>query len=473
MLMKSLSYSLRLYVGTVSLLGGGILLLALSRLPTYDLGGYAFFVLLSILVEAATIRWQSPKGRVVSASSALTYAVLIIYGPLPAGLVNAVKGLVGALYPERRPSHRIVFDAALLAISGTAAGLSYLLLPGLLGQSSRIFVFLAAIGAGLTDYFINTTGTVLAIALYRSTSALKAWVENFSLIPTPYLLLAVLGIIIALGYGEFGSLGLALFFFPIFLARYVFKSYIDKAHQQVELLRAANVALDMANQDLIETLAAVIDARDVFTYGHSIRVTDYALAIAKEMGLPEEEREMIRKAGLLHDIGKVGISERILTKKGTITQDERHILEQHPVLGEEILGRVENMKKLAEIVGSHHERYDGKGYPHGQKGEGIPLAGRILGVADALDAMLSDRPYRPAMNLLQALVEIQRNAGTQFDPHVVEALLRMAEKADVNFFKNSARTIEAASIQQADDHPWTTFFRPKSISVVPHESPKA
>jgi putative nucleotidyltransferase with HDIG domain len=467
--MKSLPHLLRLYVGTVSLLGGGVLLLALSRLPTYDLGGYAFFVLLSILVEAAAIRWQSLKGRGVSASLALTYAVLIIYGPLPAGLVHAVKGLVGAFYPERRPLHRAVFDAALLAISGTAAGLSYLLLPGLLGQSSRLFVFPAAIVAGLADYFITTTGTVVAIALYRSTSALKAWRESFSLIPIPHLLLAVLGAIIALGYGQIGLLGLVLFFLPLLLARYIFKSYIDKAHWQVELLRAANAALDMANQDLIETLAAVIDARDVFTYGHSTQVTDYALAIAKEMGLPDEEREVIRKAGLLHDIGKVGISEKILAKKGAITQDERYILEQHPVLGEEILGRVKDMKKLAGIVGSHHERYDGKGYPYGRKGEEIPLAGRILGVADALDAMLSDRPYRPAMNLLQALLEVQRNAGTQFDPHVVEALLRVAEKADGDFFKNSARTIAAVPIQQADDHLRTTFFRPKSVTVASHE----
>ena len=120
--MKDLSHPLRVYVGIVSLLGGGLLLLALSRLPTYDLGGYAFFVLLSILIEAATIRWQSPKGRVVSASSALTYAVLIVYGPLPAGLVNAVKGLVSALYPERRSWHRAIFDAALLAISDHRGG---------------------------------------------------------------------------------------------------------------------------------------------------------------------------------------------------------------------------------------------------------------------------------------------------------------------------------------------------------------
>jgi putative nucleotidyltransferase with HDIG domain len=298
-------------------------------------------------------------------------------------------------------------------------------------------------------------------------------VENFGLIPTSYLLLAVLGAIIAMGYGEFGLLGLALFFFPIFLARYIFKSYIDKAHRQVDLLQKANAALDMANQNLIETLAAVIDARDIFTYGHSVRVTDYALAIAKEMGLPEEEREMIRKAGLLHDIGKVGISERILVKKGAITQDERHILEQHPRLGEEILGRVKDMKELAEIVSSHHERYDGKGYPYGRKGEEIPLAGRILAIADALDAMLSDRPYRPAMNLLQALMEIRRNAGTQFDPHVVEALLRVAEKADADFFRSSIQTMEATSIQQAHDHPESTFFRPKSARGLPHESSRA
>ena len=467
--MKGLSHPLRLYVGIVSLLGSGILLLALSHLPTYELGGYAFFVLLTILVETAAIRWQSPKGRGVSASLALTYAVIIVYGPLPAGLVNAVKGLVSALYPERRPLHRAVFDTALSAIAGTAAGLSYLLLPGLLGQSSHIFIFLAAIGAGLTDYLITTAGTAVAIALYRSTSTFKTWRENFGWTPIQYPLLAVLGTIIALGYGELGLLGLALFFPPLFLARYIFKSYIDKAYRQVELLRAANAALDTANQDLIETLAAVIDARDVFTFGHSTQVTNYALAIAKEMGLPEEERETIRKAGLLHDIGKVGISEEILVKKDTITQDEWHILEQHTVLGEEILGRVKGMRELAEIVGSHHERYDGKGYPYGRKREEIPLAGRILGVADALDAMLSDRPYRPGMNLLQALVEVRRNAGTQFDPHVVGALLRVAEKADVDFFKNSAQTIEAAPIQQADDHPRTTFFRPKSVTVASHE----
>ncbi len=467
--MKALSRSLRLYVGIVSLLGGSILLLAFSRLPTYDLGGYAFFVLLLILVEAATIRWQSPKGHGVSASSALTYAVLILYGPLPAGLVNAVRGFVGALYPERRPLHRIIFNTALLAIAGTAAGLSYLLVPGLLGYNARPLVFVAAVVASLTDYFVTAAGTVVAIALYRSSPALKVWGEHFDWLPIQYPLLAVLGTIIALGYGEFGLLSLALFSSPLFVARYIFKSYIDKVRRQVELLREANIALDMANQDLIETLAAVIDARDVFTYGHSTQVTDYALAIAKEMGLPEEEREMIRKAGLLHDIGKVGISERILVKKDAITQDERHILEQHPALGEEILGRVKDMKELAEIVGSHHERYDGKGYPYGRKGEEIPLAGRILGVADALDAMLSDRPYRPAMNLLQALVEIQRNAGTQFDPYVVEALLRVAEKADADFFKNSARTIEIAPVQQAGDHPRATFFRPKSVTVASHK----
>lgn len=267
---------------------------------------------------------------------------------------------------------------------------------------------------------------------------------------------------------------MALFFLSLLGVCYIFKSYTDKTHRQVELLQAANAALEMAHRDLIETLAAIIDARDVFTRGHSTQVTHYALAIAKEMGLPKEEREMIRKAGLLHDIGKVGINERILTKKGAITQDERRILEQHPVLGEEILERVKDMKELAEIVSSHHERYDGKGYPYGRKGEEIPLAGRILGVADALDAMLSDRPYRPGMNLLQALVEIQRHAGTQFDPHVVEALLRVAEKAGADFFKDSARTIEATSIQQADAPPRTTFFRPKSVSgpLTSHPGPE-
>ncbi len=287
--------------------------------------------------------------------------------------------------------------------------------------------------------------------------------ETFGWIIAQCLLLAALGIILALSYDRFGIFGLVILIVSLLLSGYLFKFYIGRAHRQMKLLSETNAALDRANQGLIEILAAVIDARDMYVYGHSIQVTAYAVAIAEELGLSREEQEMIRKASLLHDIGKLGISEEILSKPGAVTEDELDILRQHPSIGAEILGQMEELKELAAIVASHHEFYNGQGYPHGKKGEEIPLGGRILCVADALDAMLSDRPYKAGVSLDQALEEIKRNAGVQFDPQVVETLLRVAGKVGKDFFKNSAEMVESALTGQAPSK--RVLFRPKGISM--------
>ena len=174
--------------------------------------------------------------------------------------------------------------------------------------------------------------------------------------------------------------------------------------------------------DLVRALVSSIDAKDPYTSGHSERVAMTSREIARRMNLPDEQVERVYMAGLLHDIGKIGTPEHILQKEGRLEPEERRIVNEHPVVGGHILEAVERLEPIREAVLYHHERLDGSGYPEGMKGDRIPLLARILGLADAFDAMTSNRPYRPMMPLDEVKQEIKRNVGTQFDVRVVDAL---------------------------------------------------
>jgi len=178
----------------------------------------------------------------------------------------------------------------------------------------------------------------------------------------------------------------------------------------------------------IQALTAAIDAKDPYTEGHSQRVTWLALEIARVMGLSEESLERLRLAALLHDIGKIGIEEKILRKAGNLSKDEYEVIKKHPMVGAQIILPIRELKDIMPAIQYHHERWDGKGYPKGLKGEEIPLFARIIAVADAFDAMTSDRPYRKAKNPMEAAREIIKNSGTQFDPRVVEAFEKVILK---------------------------------------------
>ena len=187
---------------------------------------------------------------------------------------------------------------------------------------------------------------------------------------------------------------------------------------------------EKTNDQLIEsyfaTLAAALDARDPYTAGHSTRVAHYAVMIGREIGLGEGEISLLRKSALLHDIGKIGIRDDVLLKDGNLTDEEFELIKQHPVIGESILQKIQpnfTMQPLLPGVRSHHERFDGKGYPDGLTGEQIPLFGRVLAVADAYDAMTSDRPYRAGMTQDRALSILQSGKGTQWDPQFVDAFM--------------------------------------------------
>ncbi|MDY6857481.1 MAG: response regulator [Thermodesulfobacteriota bacterium] len=172
--------------------------------------------------------------------------------------------------------------------------------------------------------------------------------------------------------------------------------------------------------DTLKTMINAIEARDMYTRTHSQRVTELAMEIAREMGCSEEERETIGLAGLLHDIGKIGIRDAILLKPGGLSKEEVDVIKTHPIIGEKIVEPLEILPVERSIIRHHHERWDGKGYPDGLYGEGIPLLARILSVADAFDAMITDRPYRKAKSKEEAIAEIEELSGYQFDCDVVE-----------------------------------------------------
>jgi len=188
--------------------------------------------------------------------------------------------------------------------------------------------------------------------------------------------------------------------------------------------------LEMSYFSTVKALARAIEVKDPYTYGHSERVTEYATVIARKLNLEEWEMRNIKYASALHDIGKLGISMNILNKPGALSEEEFIHVKTHPQMGDSIVEPVSFLREPRAIILHHHERYDGKGYPAGLKGMDIPLGARILAVADSFEAMMSDRPYRKALSLAEALKEMKVNSGTQFDPVIVKAFIEALDEGD-------------------------------------------
>ncbi|MFC1981231.1 HD-GYP domain-containing protein [Chloroflexota bacterium] len=190
----------------------------------------------------------------------------------------------------------------------------------------------------------------------------------------------------------------------------------------IENVRLNQTILD-AYKSTIKALAAAIDAEDPYTRGHSQRVTEYSLLGANSLSFSKDDLENIEYAGILHDIGKIGIADTILTKPGALNPREMELVRRHPVIGANMLKEVAFLQKARRLVLRHHERYDGKGYPDGLKGEVIPIGARLLAVADAFDTMTTDRPYLTAVSIDYAISELRRFSGTQFCPTAVKAFI--------------------------------------------------
>jgi HD-GYP domain-containing protein (c-di-GMP phosphodiesterase class II) len=195
-------------------------------------------------------------------------------------------------------------------------------------------------------------------------------------------------------------------------------------------VRESQQSLEDAYLQFVETMAQALDARDSYTAGHSHRVREYSLAVAQIMGLTPRQVEIIHFGADLHDIGKIGVPDAVLQKPGRLTLEEFELIKQHPQIGKKILGKVGRFENYLPIVELHHENHDGSGYPHGLKGNEIPLEARIVHVADVYDAITSDRAYRKAMSQYQVLEILENGAGTQFDPRVVAVFLSWLQQQE-------------------------------------------
>ena len=232
---------------------------------------------------------------------------------------------------------------------------------------------------------------------------------------------------------------------PVLMVWIVERRYVDRSRATVAELRMANDELEVANERLfglldenrqllgrmqrsylgtITSLAHTVQAKDPYASGHTERVAAVAILLARQLDFDESELPSINVGAIIHDIGKVGTPDQILSKPGALTPEEIREIRKHPEVASRIVAELELPQSVKQMVRSHHERFDGDGYPDGLIGEQIPLAARILSVAEALDAMTSDRPYRDAMSLDAACAEVQDNAGTQFCPQVVAALTK-------------------------------------------------
>jgi putative nucleotidyltransferase with HDIG domain len=237
--------------------------------------------------------------------------------------------------------------------------------------------------------------------------------------------------LLAIAYDQVSPLTLPLFLAPALAAQRLFGLYQEQRRLAGDLL-SANIRLERANLSFATALVATLDARDRYTAGHSAAVAVYARDIAERLGLSEEEQQLAHLCGLVHDIGKIGLPPGLLEKPGSLTLDERRLMEKHSEIGERILAKVEDYEEIATIVRHHHERWDGQGYPDGLSGEEIPLISRIIAVADAYNAMTSDRPYRDAMPSRVARLRLAQGVESQFDTTVVaafEAILAGATEA--------------------------------------------
>ena len=226
----------------------------------------------------------------------------------------------------------------------------------------------------------------------------------------------------------------------------------DLEHLIAERTQQLSLALRDLEQSYdytLEALGGALDAKDAETEGHCQRVTAFTITIARAMGVDKASLRHIARGAFLHDIGKMGIPDHILRKPGPLTNEERAIMRRHCEIGYSVLERIPFLKEAAEIVLTHQECYDGSGYPRGLKGDRIPLGARIFAVADTLDAMISDRPYRKALPISAARDEIQRNSGTQFDPKVVAVFLSKPDKVWLDLHENFGGPFQLTQLEKS------------------------
>ena len=368
-------------------------------------------IMLLFLICDSTPTPLAARQSAWSPSSSATLAAVVLLGPVGAALVGAVSVL--SLRRKLLVAER-VFNGGMYAVSGFAAGETFVALGGRIGLP-KPGDFPAIVGpfaaAAAAHVFVNLglMWGVLQLTRHEGQAPRRIQLESsFPLLLASDLGYAALGLVIAALWTVMGAFAAALVLVPLFVARWAMGQFAEQQRAYAATMAA---------------LCQAVDTKDFYTRGHSERVSRGAAMIARQIGMRADRAEAIKYAGMLHDVGKLGVPTKVLQKTGPLTEEEFAAIQLHPMRGLEIVREIGFLNEALAGIMHHHEKIDGTGYPMGFAGDEIPEFARIIAVADAFDSMTSTRSYRAARRMSEAIDELRKGAGTQFDPALVEAFI--------------------------------------------------
>jgi diguanylate cyclase (GGDEF)-like protein/putative nucleotidyltransferase with HDIG domain len=378
---------------------------------------------------AAPFRIPVPVFGNVSIAFTFIFTTLLLLGPAAGALAAVSAGVTASVIRRgpRPPLYRTLFNSANLAVASVLAGGVFHLAGGSPGAFDLASEWLPALLGTLTYFMLNTGLVAVAVSCTDGVPIVQNWKANFLWTCPAYLAGSLLAATLALGLQRLGLWALLLSVPPLYMLYFSLNLYASK------ILAERRHGQEMADVYLsvIEALALAIDAKDRTTQRHIRRVQTFAVEMGRLMSLSHPELEALKAGAILHDIGKLAVPEHILCKPGKLTREEFEKMMIHPRIGAEILETVHFPFPLTAVVRSHHEKWDGTGYPDRLKGEEIPLSARILSVVDCFDALTSDRPYRKPLSMEEALRYVRSEAGTSYDPRVVEVLASNLDRMEV------------------------------------------
>ena len=378
-----------------------------TSLPQYWNGLVAFSVL-AVICDSSFLpisRITSANVRSSVAFIPLLASVVLFEHPWPM-LMSGLAALVVDAFVRRKPMIRVWFNVAQYMLAVGVGGLVYQAAGGVSGLQNFQFELLPFVALVVTFFVVNQGSVAFGVASIGQMSVWESWsrIAGGSLLYD--FISSSLAVLLAFLYIKLQLVGLAILILPLFFVRHMYQM---------------NLQVERVNRELLELMVKAIEARDPYTSGHSVRVAEYARQIARELGLHPKHVDQVGTAALLHDVGKIHEDfAPLLRKAGRLTPEERMLMQAHPVRSADLAGTIAEFRgRVQTDIRNHHENYDGTGYPDGLTGEAIPIGARIIMIADTIDAMTTDRPYRKALSLQRALDELAKHSGRQFDPRLV------------------------------------------------------
>jgi HD domain len=436
------SRAARVYIGLVALVTAALVFAVQLATGFFSAGHVVHPWVALVSLQALFLLCDSVKSpttsrqTVWSPSSAATLAAVVLLGPIAAALVGATSLI--SLRRQLRLAERL-FNGAMHALSGLAAGEAYVHLQGPIGlpaQGQFASIALAFAAAAVVHVLANHTLIWGVYRLNRGMLGREGLESSISLLLVSDLGYACLGLVIASLWAVMDWFAAVLVLVPLFVARWAMGQF---AEQQ----RAYNATMN--------ALCQAVETKDYYTRGHGDRVSKGSVMIARQIGMSSDRTDAIRFAGMLHDVGKLGVPTQVLQKTGPLTEDEFAAIQLHPMRGLQIVREIGFLNEALNGIMHHHERIDGCGYPMGLAGHEIPEFARVIAVADAFDSMTSTRSYREAKSREAAVAELRKGAGTQFDPLLVEAFIAALGQDGWKLPERAVRPPDLGSVT-AQDH---------------------